>query len=63
MGTQGAFGALLIYHYVKKKAEAIVGSLLFVITPAMLGQMSLNLALGAQCWCCVLCIWESAEWK
>lgn len=48
MGTQGAFGALLIYHYVKKKAEAIVGSLLFVITPAMLGQMSLNLALGAQ---------------
>lgn len=48
MGAQGAFGALLIYHYVKKKAEAIVGSLLFVITPAMLGQMSLNLALGAQ---------------
>lgn len=25
-----------------------MGSLLFVITPAMLGQMSLNLALGAQ---------------
>lgn len=48
MGAQGAFGALLIYHYVKKKAEAVVGSLLFVITPAMLGQMSLNPALGAQ---------------
>ena len=48
MGAQGAFGALLIYHYVKKKAEAVVGSLLFAITPVMLGQMSLNLALGAQ---------------
>lgn len=48
MGAQGAFGALLLYHYVKKKAEAVVGSLLFAITPVMLGQMSLNLALGAQ---------------
>ena len=30
---QGAFGALLIFHYVGKRAEAAVGSLLFVITP------------------------------
>ena len=48
MGAQGAFGALLIFHYVKKKEEAVVGSLLFLITPIMLGQMSLNMALGAQ---------------
>ena len=47
-GAQGAFGALLIYHYVKKKAEAVVGSLLFVITPVMLAQVTLNMALGAQ---------------
>ena len=47
-GAQGAFGALLIFHYVKKKAEAVVGSLLFVLTPVMLGQVSVNMALGAQ---------------
>lgn len=47
-GAQGAFGALLIYHYVKKKAEAVVGSLLFAITPVMLVQVSVNMALGAQ---------------
>lgn len=47
-GAQGAFGALLIYHYVRKKAEAVVGSLLFVITPVMLAQVTVNMALGAQ---------------
>ena len=47
-GAQGAFGALLIHDYVRKKAEAVVGSLLFVITPVMLAQVTVNLALGAQ---------------
>lgn len=47
-GAQGAFGALLIHHYVRKRAEAVVGSLLFVITPVMLAQVTVNLALGAQ---------------
>lgn len=53
---QGAFGALLIYHYVGKKAEAVVGSLLFVIAPVMLSQMTVNMALGAQ-WLVLFCLY------
>ena len=52
---QGAFGALLIFHYVRKKAEAAVGSLLFILTPILLSQMTVNLALGAQ-WLVLLCL-------
>lgn len=48
MGLQGAFGALLVYHFVKKKAVAVVGSIFFVIAPVILVHMSLNFALGAQ---------------
>ena len=53
---QGAFGALLIFHYVGKKAEAAVGSLLFVIAPVMLSQMTVNMALGAQ-WLILGCLY------
>lgn len=53
---QGAFGALLIFHYVGKRAEAAVGSLLFVITPVMLSQMTVNMSLGAQ-WLILACLY------
>ena len=53
---QGAFGALLIFHYVGKKAEAAVGSVLFVIAPVMLSQMTVNMALGAQ-WLILACLY------
>lgn len=54
--AQGIFGSLLIYHYVKRKAEAIVGSLFFIITPVMLAQVTINLALGAQ-WLILCAVW------
>ena len=54
--AQGAFGALLIFHYVGKKAEAAVGSVLFVIAPVMLSQMTVNMALGAQ-WLVLFCMY------
>lgn len=53
---QGAFGALLIFHYVGKKAEAAVGSLLFVVAPIMLSQMTVNMSLGAQ-WLILGCLY------
>ena len=53
---QGAFGSLLIYHYVGKRAESAVGSLLFILTPVMLSQMTVNMALGAQ-WLVLLCLY------
>lgn len=48
MGLQGAYSALLIYHFVKNKMIAVISSSFFVIAPIMLEQVSLNLALGAQ---------------
>ena len=53
---QGAFASLLIHHYVGKKAEAAVGSLLFILTPVLLSQMTVNMALGAH-WLVLLCLW------
>lgn len=53
---QGIFGSLLIHHYVKRIAEAVVGSLFFIITPVMLVQISIHPALGAQ-WLILAAFW------
>ena len=53
---QGAFASLLIHHYVGKKAEAAVGSLLFILTPVLLSQMTVNMSLGAQ-WLILACLY------
>ena len=59
-GLQGAFGALILRHYLKDEITAIIGSLFFVIAPIVIYRMFMHSALGGQ-WLLLLAFWLGLE--
>lgn len=59
-GLQGAFGALILRHYLKDEITAIIGSLFFVIAPIVIYRMFMHSALGGQ-WLLLFAFWLGLE--